>query len=373
MENRKTMMLSKLKTLIGLVLMSSVFMSCLKNDELNITFKTLEPKEIGDGLILSDPVAEGMNYSELTNIYEDVYADNNLWSLRSLLVFRNGKLVAESYLKDENDITNRHIIWSVTKQVMGMLTGLAIENGYISSVNDSISNYFDSELVNHTDKNSISISNLLTMQSGINFNNDGLNGDTDKMLRQIPDNSVDYILGLPINASQGTVFHYNDGNPHLMSALLQKQTGKPTDEWADEVLFSKIEFTNYNWVRYKDGTTLGAFGIETTPRELGKLALCVANNGEWKGNQIISSDWIDQMITPHVQSDSPDLSFGYYWWIDESRNVHFMDGHGGQFAFIVPSKDLVVVMTSFPNTQGDYQIKAAEALLILDRIINASN
>ena len=68
---------------------------------------------------------------------------------------------------------------------------------------------------------------------------------------------------------------------------------------------------------------------------------------------------------------STEIKFGYYWWFDTTRNIHFTWGHGGQFAFIVPDNQLIVVMTSIPNTQGDYQIQADEALLVVDEIINA--
>ena len=285
------------------------------------------------------------------------------------LVFRNGKLVSEAYLKDELDITNKHILWSCTKQVMGVLTGIALDKGVINNINDPISNYFDTELTNHPDKSTITINNLLTMQSGVDYNNEE---QTDEILQNIPENSVDFILNQPINFPQGTAFHYNDGNPHLMSALIQKMTEKPTDEWADEVLFSKIELTNYNWVRYKDGITLGGFGIETTPRELSKIALCVADSGKWKGQQVISENWIKEMVSPQIQIEGFEYSFGYFWWVDEARKVFFMWGVGGQFAFIVPAKKLVVVMTSLPNTKGEYEIQADEALLIVDRIIDAS-
>jgi CubicO group peptidase (beta-lactamase class C family) len=345
---------------------------CLKEDKFNLPFESYVPAEIGDGHMISNPADENIDPVALKEIYRSVYSDNNLWSLRSLLVFRNGKLVSETYLKDKQDITNRHLIWSCTKQVIGILVGIALEQEIISSIDDPISNYFDTELAVHHDKDSITIRNLITMQSGIDYNNDGVGGETDKMLRQIPDNSVEFILNRPIDAAQGTMFHYNDGNPHLMSALIQKSTGMPTDEWADEVFFSNIELTNYNWVRYKDGITLGGFGIETTPREMAKIALCVADSGIWKGKQVIDPNWIEQMVYPHIQYPEMNYYFGYYWWIDPSRGIYFMWGHGGQFAFIVPDKNLVVVMTSIPNTQGKYQIQADDALPVVDRIIGAA-
>lgn len=372
MEIGKIMTFIKIHKGFFFIMLLFLFSSCLKDDDLNLPYVSYKPVDIGDGLELSSPADEQMDSVALDAVYKEVYTDDNFWSLRSLLVFRNGKLVSEAYLKSESDITTKHLIWSCTKQVMGILTGIAIEKGLIADVDDSISNYFDTELINHQDKSAITIRNLITMRSGIDYNNDGLGAETDKLLRQIPDNSVDFILSLPVNAAQGTVFHYNDGNPHLMSAIIQKMAGEPTDEWADEVFFSKIEMRNYSWVRYKDGITFGGFGIETTPRELAKIALCIADSGRWKGRQVINSDWISQMTSPQVKDVNSDYYFGYFWWIDTKRVIYFMWGHGGQYAFIVPAKNLVVVMTSIPNTQGDYQIQADEAFQVVDKIIDAT-
>ncbi len=85
----------------------------------------------------------------------------------------------------------------------------------IGTIEDPISDYFDVELTDHPDKGHITIRNMITMQSGIDYENDGVGGESDKILRQIPDNSVDFVLSLPLIADQGTTFHYNDGNPHL--------------------------------------------------------------------------------------------------------------------------------------------------------------
>lgn len=358
--------------IINLLLISVLLAGCLTDDPTNLPLTSIQPKELNDGHSISSPADELMDAQALKAVYNQAYTDENLWSLRSLLVFRNGRLVSEAYLKDEMDISQRHIIWSCTKQVMGVLTGIAIDEGLITSLDDPISNYLDNELTNHPDKKDITLKNLLTMQSGIAYENGGIDGQTDMLLRQIPDNSVDFVLQQAINAPQGTEFHYNDGNPHLMSAIIQNTMGYATDVWADEVLFLKIGLTNYNWVRYKDGVAFGGFGIETTPRELAKVALLVAAYGNWNGEQIVSSNWIESMVAPQVETDF-DYNFGYFWWIDPTRNIHFMWGAGGQFAFVVPDKNLVVVMTSFPNTQGEYEIQAKEALPVVDMIIEAAN
>ena len=356
--------------LISLSMLSSLG-SCLKPDPLNQEMISIQPVDIGDGLILSSLSIEKVDSTALADIYRDMHDENLYWQFRSMLVFRNGNLIAESYMKDDADRTTKHLIWSCTKQVMGVLTGIALEEGLIESIDDPISKYLPEEIARHPDKADISLRNLLTMQSGIDYSNDGAAGQTDKILRQIPDDITDFILSRPMYAEPGTDFYYKDGDPQLVSAILQSAAGKPADAWADEVLFSKIEFRNYSWTRYRDGVSLGGFGIETTPRELAKFALCVADSGRYKGKRIVDPDWLGQMTSEIIVADE-DFSFGFYWWINTTRNIQLMWGHGGQFAFIVPSKDLVVIMTSLPNTQGDHQIHALDGLEIVDRIINIS-
>jgi CubicO group peptidase (beta-lactamase class C family) len=344
---------------------------CLKDDPLNQSYHSFEPMEIGDGLVISDPEDEGMDAKKLNSVYESVYTNESLWSLRSLLVFRNNKLVSEAYLKDNNDITNRHLIWSSTKQVMGILAGIALDRELISSIDAPLSELLPEEILAHPEKSDITFMQLITMYSGIDFNNDGITGQTDEILRQIPNDITSFVLSLPLRDDPGTVFHYNDGDPQLVSSIIQRASGMPTDQWADDVFFSKAGVYNYNWVRYIDGTTLGGFGLETTPRELAKIALCVANNGRANGHQVIPEDWIGEMTTVRVEETFTGYSFGYYWWLEPSRGIRFMWGHGGQFAFVIPSKSLVVVMTSIPNTQGEYQIHADEVMPVLDQIIDA--
>ena len=346
-------------------------LGCMRDDPLNKPYVSNEPRDFDDGLILSTPQEEGIDPEQLDEAFRSTYADENLWSLRSLLVFRNNRLVAEAYLKDENDITTRHLIWSCTKQVMGVLTGIAVDNGIIASTNDPISDYLPEVLSEYPEKSAITIEHLITMQSGNDYDNDGVGGETDKVLRQIPDDITEFVLSRPMINEPGSVFNYNDGDPQLMSAILQEAVGKPVDAWADEVLFSNIGVDNYNWVRYKDGTSLGGFGIETTPREMAKIAMCVADSGRAGGQQIISANWIRDMLSVQVEMPDASYQFGYYWWLDTTRNIQFMCGHGGQFAFIVPDQQLIVVMSSIPNTQGDYQIQADEVLPVVDEIINA--
>ena len=356
--------MKKLLYILPLVL----FISCLQEESINQGLTSISPKDINDGWVISNPESEGMGNEALNEIYQQIHRDEDLWSIRSLLVFRNNKLVTEAYFKDDNDITTKHLIWSSTKQVMGVLTGIAVDKGLIESIDDPISKYLP-EANDYADKANITIRNLITMKSGIGFDNDGLGGQTDLILRQLPENILEFILELPMIAEPGTVFNYNDGDPQLMACIIQKITGKPTDEWADEVLFSKIGFNNYNWVRYKDNYTFGGFGLETTPRELSKFAMLVLNNGFHSNQQIVTRSWLENMLTVHATSNFG-YDFGFFWWMVPNRKIYISWGHGGQLAFIIPEKDLLVVLTSIPNTQGEYQIHADEVMPYIDDIIN---
>ena len=360
---------SILKIAFAVIISCIALTSCLKEDDLKLPFKTYIPANLSDGWELSTPAQENINEAELQNIYKYYHENSNLWQVRSLLVFRNNKLIAESYTKNPNEITQPVPVWSCTKQVMGILAGIAVEQGFIDNVTDNIQQYLPEEISRYPDKGAITIQNLLQMQSGIAFSNDGFNGESNQLLKEKPSNSLDFVLGLSIYFQQGEQFNYNDGDPHIISAILQQQTGKTTKDWAKEVLFSKLGMKNYDWAVYKDGITMGGFGIMATPREIARIGHLVLNKGNWNGQQIVNSAWIEEMTTTKVPKEKVNTngtSFGYFWWIDESRDIVFMWGKGGQFVFIKPDKNLIMVATADPNDGNGFELDSA--LKIFDRI-----
>lgn len=355
-----------MKRIVIFIMSMLLCTSCLKEDELKKPFETFAPNQIGDGWQISTPSQENIDSLGLVEIYKNFHADDNIWQVRSLLVFRNGKLIAESYTKDDKDITTPRAIWSATKQVVGLLTGIALDASLIDNVNDSIKKYLP-EVESFQDKRNITIEDLLTMRSGISYSNDGLSGQTDDILRHLPDRITPFILSRPLSGTPGETVQYKDCDPQLVSAIIQEQCGKPTSHWAKEVLFDKLEIKNLKWESYKDGVTLGGFGIMTTPREMAKFGQCVMDGGKWKGETIVSRAWIDQMTTVRIQ-DIFGHQFCYLWWRDQSRNMIIMSGHGGQYVCILPSKHLLIVMTAEVNTQGDFQFGGNEAFKWVDKI-----
>jgi CubicO group peptidase (beta-lactamase class C family) len=369
MEDNIMQKQGKIKLAVLITIFSFILASCLKDDPIKVPFQSYIPASLGDGWEIAEPATENIDGEALKEVYRYVHDEKNVWQIRSLLVFRNNKLVAESYMKDPNDRTNLHPIWSCTKQVIGILTGMAIDKGLIS-IDNTISDYLP-QVSKHPEKSGITIENLLTMKSGINYSNDGYNGGDGKLAREVPAISLDYILDLDMHATPGTEYRYKNGDPHLLSAIIQERVGKTTCDWAKEVLFDKIGVTRLEWRTYKDGITFGGLGILTTPREMGKIGQLVLNEGMWTGEQIVSKKWIDEMTSAKVSpNETPyaDVAFGYLWWKETKRNISFSMGHGGQCILINKDKNLMIVITSERHTGGRHNLSVEDACSIFDRI-----
>jgi CubicO group peptidase (beta-lactamase class C family) len=363
----------KTKSLISIPAITVICMfisGCLKEGELVRPFSTFKPVALDDGWELSWPTKENVDSAALVQIYEDLYAHDKAWTLKSMLVFRNGKLIAESYLKDDADRTRYNAIWSCTKQVTSIITGFAVDEGYIQSLDDPISKYLPDEVASHPDKKDITLADLLTMRSGIYFDN---GSESDVFRTHSTESSVDYVLGNELKWQPGTYYQYNDGAPQIVSAIIQKTTGMTLANYARQKFFSKIGLTKYEWKDYSDGITLGAFGLMMPPRELAKVAQCVCDSGMWNNEQVISPEWLKQMLTIRVPNVHDDIGFGYFWWISDERRLVHTHGHGGQFAIAYPLNHLVVVVTALEQLEDDFSLSAQEVLSFSDRINAISN
>jgi CubicO group peptidase (beta-lactamase class C family) len=361
--------LGKVKQVILITIFSFFLVSCLKDDPMKIPFQSYSPYSLDDGWGIAEPADVGIDGEALKEVYQFVHEDGNLWQIRSLLVFRNNKLVAESYMKNDDDRTTPRAIWSCTKQVIGILSGIAVDKGLIST--DKVLLDYLPQVSKYHEKSMITIDNLLMMKSGIDYENDGYNGGDAILSREEPSSSLGYIFGFKIHAPQGTHYKYKNSDPHLMSAILQEAAGQTLRDWAQEVLFDKIGIKRLEWLVYKDGITMGGYGIKTTPRELGKIGQLILNEGKWENEQIVSTNWINEMISekvPATETLNPDLAFGYLWWKDTKCNLSCMWGRGGQLVMINKEKKLIVVITSETNTSGDFDLSLYDALPIYDRI-----
>lgn len=337
--------------------------SCLKDENFNLDYQGYVPQSINDDWQVSTPTAEGIDHTFLNAAYELMYQDNRYVMARSLLVFRNGKLVAEAYPNDPNDIYEYVNIQSCTKSITSILTGVAIYNHQLSSLDEQLYDiypeYFDSEI----DKRAITIQDALTMQTGLEFDN----GVHTLEMYQTEGSSIEYILSQKRLYPSGMMMNYNDGAPHLMSKVIEKKTGMQMSQYAAEKLFAPLNITDWYWESSKDKTTYGAFSLYLKPRDFGKIGQLLLQHGTWDNQQLIDSTYLAEATQTKVAANFNSEPYGYYFWTLPAIGGYYARGHGGQFLLIVPDKNLVVVYTAWPYTSDEFFDERNELMsLIID-------
>ncbi|OFW44943.1 MAG: hypothetical protein A3J29_18275 [Acidobacteria bacterium RIFCSPLOWO2_12_FULL_67_14b] len=264
--------------------------------------------------------------------------------LRSLLVSWRGSLVLERYFGGARASQPANIK-SASKSVMSALAGLAIARGAIKSVDQPITDFFP-ELARDREarKGAITIEDLLTMRSGL----ESTSGRGYGAWVQSP-NWVRYVLARPLVAEPGTRVEYSTGSSHLLSAILTKATRASTWQFAQEQLARPLGFSLARWPQDPQGIYFGGNEMVMTPRQMIRFGELYENDGRVAGRELVPKSWIDRSIVPRGRSRwGSDREYGYGWWIRElgGRDAFYAWGYGGQFIFVIPGLDLVVVTTS---------------------------
>ncbi len=319
---------------------------CMKDENIKINYEVYLPEPIEDGWEISTPWQEGFSEEGINEVYRNFYSEDLYPAIHSLLIVRNGKLVAEAYCRDKKDRDRFHNIQSATKSITSLLVGIAVDQGFLDSVNQEIylfiPEYFDDDI----NKRKITIRDVLTMETGLDFDNDKHTVE----LINWKGSSLEYVLHKNLIFTPGTDWYYGDGNPQLLSGVIQKVTGKTEEEFARENLFDPLNISLYQWEKAADGLTFGAVGLWLTPRDMAKIGRLMVQNGIWNGRQIISSEWIAES----TRRQSSFQNYGYYWYPWEEENAYYASGHGGQLIYVVPEKQLAVVITadSYSNSSA---------------------
>jgi CubicO group peptidase (beta-lactamase class C family) len=264
--------------------------------------------------------------------------------LRSLLVSHRGEIVLERYYNGTRagQLAN---IKSASKSLISALVGIAVSRGSIKSIEQPIADYFP-ELAKDSDKRKreITIEDLLTMRSGLESTS-GRNYGAWVTSR----NWVRYVLNRPVTDGPGTRVEYSTGSSHLLSAILTKATGMSTWRFAQEQLAKPLGFTLARWPQDPQGIFFGGNEMLMTPRQMAAFGQLYLNEGRVGQRQLLPKAWIERSFVPRGRSRwGSDREYGYGWWIRElgGRDTYYAWGYGGQFVFVVPDADLVVVTTS---------------------------
>ncbi len=332
----------------------------ISDEDLKLPYAGYSPESLGDGWEVSTPEAEGLDPEIVDEVYRKLFSRVVYPTAQSLLVVRHGRLVAEAYVRDPADRERPHHIQSVTKSITSILTGIAMDQGLLNSVQAPLHQLIPEAFDDDPAKRSITLFHALTMQTGLQFDNDVNTAE----LFHSGGSSLEYVLHRKLVFAPGTSFDYHDGNPQLVSGALQAVSGITEEQYAARYLFDPLGIEDYRWEHHGDGLTFGAFGLWLRPRDMAKIGLMLARGGIFDGTRIVSSEWIDEARTPHTTAGD----YGYYLWLFPG-GVFRAEGHGGQVIHVVQHDDLVVVLTADPYSDSSSLSPGMYGLI--DEIVSA--
>ena len=301
----------------------------------------------------------------------------------ALLVLKDDTLTHESYYKgsDKND---KRISWSVAKSFLSAIFGVAVENGAIKSIEDSVTDYVP-ELIG-SGYEGISIKNVLQMSSGVRFDEDygTFSSDINRFGRTVAlGGSFDEFAASLVNErEQGTFLHYVSIDTHVLGMVLRKATGETIADYFNQHLWSKIqpEASTY-FITDDEGEPMVLGGLNMRTRDYAKFGKLYMDNGKWKGEQVIPEAWVKSSTTPdatHLQPgkrESSDLilGYGYQWWVPENADQEFMAlGVYGQFIYVNQKANVVIVKNSANLRFMDNNFESArESVAVFRAIANA--
>jgi CubicO group peptidase (beta-lactamase class C family) len=160
------------------------------------------------------------------------------------------------------------------------------------------------------------------------------------------------MLDLPTTAEPGTQFEYCNGASFLLSAIIQETTGTSALEFAEKNLFQSLGISDFDWPSNPQGISIGWGELRMLPNDMAKIGFLYLNEGRWGDSQVVPVDWVEASTDKHISATLQD-GYGYQWWITDS-GIYMALGYAGQFIFVVPDKETVVVFTSDLDDQDFY-------------------
>ena len=320
----------------------------------------LDPRDDTPDWLFSSPEDQSMD-GDLLNAAGDSLVDEP--SVLSFLIVRHGRLVYERYYhggaRDHSD--NVH---SASKSLLQALFSIAIRRGDIRSWSDRVSAYLPRYFSGASPaKRRMTIRHLMTMCSGLRWEEDA----TEYAVERRRD-WVRAVLALPLRHRPGRRFSYSTGNTHVASAVLQRATGMRTSAFAKRYLLDPLGVTVEHWGHDPQGVDSGGYNVYLTPRELAKFGLLYAQGGIWKGRRIIPATAVTRAATRTWRVDRQ-FSYTTGWWLRRlsGHDMYFAWGWGGQFVYVIPDLDIVVVTTE--NTADGHRNVEIDSGRLLERYV----
>ena len=289
----------------------------------------------------ASPESQGMSSRVLAGLFHAVEKDEH--EIDSVIIVRNGYVILESYSRHQEPHF-RHQIHSCTKSVVSALVGIAIDEGYIESVDQSVLELFPEKFSNieDGDKEKITLRHLLMMATGLACEDSVRHGF--KGLKEMwqSEDWVQYMIDLPLRETPGTRFEYCNGASALLTAIIQKTTGMSGLEFARRHLFTPLKIEDVHW-KSRHGVTIGYSDLTMRPLDMARFGYLFLHDGRWNNHEIISDEWVSESTQKQISTAQTD-GYGYQWWVMDPDRYGARGAHG-QRIFVLGDKDMVVVFT----------------------------
>lgn len=310
----------------------------------------------------------GLHKDTLQAIYARLGSDEHP-DLKGIVILCNGQRVSENYFNGDK-AESLHDIRSATKSITATLMGIAIQRGLVHSVDDSIALYLPG--LPRDGKQDITIRDLLTMRSGLSADDeDPLSpGNEDNL-----DKSTDWLraaYAVAVKAPPGRTYVYCSLNAFLTGVIVANAAKMPLEEFARHNLFLPLGIRRFDWARAAGGQTKGQGNLSIRARDLASIGQLYLDQGIFQQKRVLDSDWIEKSwakLVPISDSDPYADFYGYMWYFRNEPTgadpapVHFASGSGGNKIYVVPSRHLVIAITSSAYGHGYGQRRSQSILL----------
>ena len=291
----------------------------------------------------STPEEQGVPSKALIELFDAMH-NMEQTDIHSMIVMRHGKVVGEFYPAPFAP-QYQHTQYSSSKTLVSLAAGIAIDENRLR-LTDRVALFFPEYLPDSISANlaQMTLEDLLTMQSGIK---------PDWAMRSKGTEWIRTFLSKDVKNVPGEVFAYDSMVTYMISAIVQKATGKTVLEYLKEKLFAPMNITKVNWETSPEGVNTGGWGLHIQSESLAKVGQMWLDNGVWDGKQLVSKEWISQMSSKHANGG--DYGYGYQVWMCKYPGAVRADGALGQYVIVVPEKDVVIVLTEASFTNGKPQ------------------
>jgi CubicO group peptidase (beta-lactamase class C family) len=274
--------------------------------------------------------------------------------LRALVISR-GNCIAFEYHRKDISAETQSPLQSVTKSVLSILIGIAIDEGYLR-LDEKLSEIFPDAFDENTDSRAaeITVRDVLTKTEGFA---EASPGDF-KVSEAAPKKEMwRWMLNRRVAYRRGTHFRYDGIGSDLLSVILSKAIKQDAGDFAKRKLFDPLGIANYTWYADSDGNLHGEIGLHLTARDMAKIGILYLQHGRWGDTQIVSADYVQDSTTRHNDGGPPvNAGYGYQWWISKNGNVFFASGRNDQLISVTPNRNLVLAFAadSIPGGAGGF-------------------